>query len=290
MPTPAENFTVIGDVRCQLGEGPLWSAGETAVYWVDILAPAVHRYSLENQQITTWPMPEKIGWLIERRERSGFIAGFQTGFYELTLDPVWRHQIANPEPHLPNNRMNDAKVDALGRIWAGTMDCDTRSDFGSLYCLDVNFKVHRRDTGYTVPNGPAFGPNDECMYHTDTGRRTIYRFELTSSGELGPRTEFLKFASDWGAPDGMTVDAEGNLWIAHWGGGRISRFRPNGELDYQCTLPASQITSCVFAGEKLDRLFVTSAAVGMTHEPLAGALFEVDPHGSRGIPPRSFAA
>jgi len=286
----AASFTVIGDVRCQLGEGPLWSARENALYWVDITAPAVHRYSFSSRRITTWPMPEKIGWIIERLTQPGFIAGFQTGFHELTLDPMWRKPIVDPEPHLPNNRMNDAKVDALGRIWAGTMDCDIRDHCGSLYCLDLDFKVQRRDSGYLVANGPAFGANDECMYHTDSGRQTVYRFEMTADGELGDRTEFLRFPADWGAPDGMTVDSAGYLWIAHWGGGRVSRFSPKGDLVYQCRLPASQITSCVFAGQKLDRLFVTSAAAGKTHESLAGALFEVDPQGSCGLPPRLFAA
>jgi D-xylonolactonase len=284
----AEPARAIGVVRCQLGEGPLWSARDNAIYWVDILAPALHRYSLITAQISSWTMPEKIGWVIERRHRPGFIAGFQSGFYELTLDPVLRKPIHDPEPHLPGSRMNDAKADAWGRIWAGTMDLHGREPCGSLYRLDSNHTVTRQDNGYFITNGPAFGVRGQCMYHTDTGRSVVYRFELTPEGHLGTRTEFRRFPKDWGTPDGMTVDADDGVWIAHWGAGRVSRFRPNGTLDRHILLPTSQITSCVFAGHQLDRLFVTSAAVTKTDEPLAGALFEVDPEGAYGVQPHLF--
>jgi xylono-1,5-lactonase len=280
---------VIGPPRCQLGEGPLWSARENAVYWVDILAPALHRYSLGDEQLTSWPMPEKIGWVIERRERPGFIAGLQSGFVELTLDPVIIRPIVNPEPQLPGNRMNDAKVDALGRIWAGTMDSDIKTASGSLYCLDPQFNVTQHDSGYLITNGPAFGASHECMYHTDTGRSIVYRFEMSTDGRLGAKSKFLTFPESWGTPDGMTVDAEGGLWIAHWGGNCVTRFTPDGTFDRRIPLPASQITSCVFAGRNLDRLFVTSAAAGKSAEPLAGALFEVDALGFRGLAPGLFA-
>jgi D-xylonolactonase len=285
----SSGFRAVGEVRCQLGEGPLWSARDNAIYWVDILAPAIHRYSLATEAITTWAMPEKVGWIIERRNRPGFIAGFQSGFYELALDPTVRTKVVDPEPHLPSNRMNDAKVDRLGRIWAGTMDCEGRAATGSLYRLDGDFSVTRHDAGYFITNGPAFGPEDECMYHTDTGRGVVYRFALGADGSLGPRSEFLKFPAEWGSPDGMTVDADGKLWIAHWGGGRLSRFSAHAVCECQLQLPASQITSCVFAGSGLERLFVTSAAVDRPDEAMAGALFEIDTRGSRGLPPRSFA-
>jgi D-xylonolactonase len=279
---------VIGEVRCQLGEGPLWSARDNAIYWVDILTPTLHRYSLSTAQITSWSMPEKIGWVLERRHRPGFIAGFQSGFYELTLDPVSRKPIHDPEPHLPGSRMNDAKADAWGRIWAGTMDLHGREPCGSLYRLDSNLTVTLQDSGYLITNGPAFGVSGQCMYHTDTGRNVVYRFELTADGHLGARTEFLRFSKDWGLPDGMTVDVDDGLWIAHWGAGRVSRFRSDGALDRYIRLPASQITSCVFAGRELDRLFVTSAASATSDEPLAGALFEVDPEGAHGLEPHLF--
>jgi xylono-1,5-lactonase len=279
---------VSGNVRCELGEGPLWSARDNAVYWVDILRPALHRLSLADDVVQSWPMPERIGWAIERRERSGFIVGLQSGFAQLQLDPFEIRRIADPEPHYPDNRMNDAKADRLGRIWAGTMDVEIRRVTGSLYRLDPDLSVRQMDTGYLVTNGPAFSPAYDCMYHTDSGPGVVYRFELTSAGELANKTKFIEFPADWGKPDGMTVDAAGCLWIAHWGGSRVSRFTPEGQLDRDVRLPASQVTSCVFAGKNLDRMFITSAAQGRSGEPLAGALFEIDP-GVRGLAPNQFA-
>lgn len=284
----SESFKVIAELHCQLGEGTWWSARENAVYWVDILAPALHRYSLATAQVSTWPMPEKIGWVVERRNRPGFIAGLQSGIVELRLDPVMWKPIVDPEPQLPGNRMNDAKVDAMGRIWAGTMDVEILEVTGSLYRLDTDLRVTQQDTGYLITNGPAFGASNECLYHTDTGRSVIYRFDFSADGEISGKTEFIRFPAEWGNPDGMTVDAEGGLWVAHWGGGCVSRFNPDGTLDRRISLPASQITNCAFGGENLDRLFVTSAAKDKPDEPLAGALFEIDPQGVRGLAPNLF--
>jgi sugar lactone lactonase YvrE len=282
-----ESYEVVSDIRCQLGEGPLWSERHNAVYWVDILAPALHRASLAGGDVRSWAIPEKIGWVVERRDHAGFIAGLQSGFAELTLDPLHLRAIANPEPDYPDNRMNDAKVDHAGCIWAGTMDCEIRKPTGSLYRLDPTFAVTRHDGGYLVTNGPAFSPACDCLYHSDTGIGVVYRFDLTPEGEIRNREEFIKFPKEWGYPDGMTVDADGGLWIAHWGGGRVSRFTPEGDLDRAVQLPAAQITSCVFAGPNLDRMFVTSAAVDRPDEALAGALFEIDP-GATGLPPNLF--
>ncbi len=285
-----ESFRVVQrSTRDQLGEGLLWSERQNAVYWVDILAPALHRLSLADETIVSWRMPEKIGWVVERRDRPGFIAGLQSGFHEITLDPVACRPLLNPEPDYPDNRMNDAMVDHLGRIWAGTMDCDAERERGSLYCLEADLKVRRHDDGYVVTNGPALTPAHDFLYHNDTGRGIVYRFALTPEGEIRDKQQFLKFPAEWGSPDGMTVDVEGGLWIAHWGGGRVSRFTPDGQLDRVVRLPVSQVTNCVFAGSGLDRLFVTSAAVGRPEEPLAGALFEVDAGGARGLAPYYFA-
>lgn len=281
-------FEVIsGSIRCELGEGLWWSVREQALYWVDILGQALHRCSPAERALRSWSVPQKIGWVIERRDRPGFIAGLQSGFVELQLDPFEIRPLIDPEPELPGNRMNDAKADSRGRIWAGTMDAEIRNVSGSLYRLDPNLQVTRIDSGYLVTNGPAFSPADDVMYHTDTGMGVVYRFDVTAAGEAINKQPFITFEEEWGKPDGMTVDAEGALWIAHWGGGRVSRFTPDGRLDRVIRLPASRLTNCVFGGTHLDRLFVTSAAQGCADEPLAGATFEVDP-GVRGLPPRCF--
>lgn len=259
----------------ELGEGVLWSPGDDALYWVDILAPALNCLNLASGHVKRWTMPEPIGWVVER-EAGGFIAGFHSGFAELDLDPLNIRLFDDPEPLLPDNRMNDGKADAYGNIWCGTMDMNEREDSGALYRLAPDRSWARVDHGYRVPNGPAFSPDDRWLYHTDTARRTIYRFEILPDDRFADREIFLRFESDWGFPDGMTVDAEGGLWVAHWGGSCISRFSPHGELERRIELPARQITNIAFAGKDLDRMFVTSAYVGLEPSEFDGCLFEVD--------------
>ncbi len=274
--------------RDALGEGPVWSARRGALYWVDILAPALHSLDLAGGTVSTWNMPEKIGWAVECARDDGFIIGLKSGFARLDPDTLRIEPIGHPEPDRPGNRLNDAKVDAKGRIWAGTMDDREIASSGALYRLDPNLAWTRHDEGYRVTNGPTFSPDGATLYHTDSLARTVFAFDLSDTGALTNKRIFLRFEDSWGYPDGMCTDAEGGIWIAHWGGGRVSRFSADGRLDRSIVLPASQVTSCAFGGAGLDRMFVTSAAVGVEDEPLAGALFEVEP-GTRGIAPHLFA-
>jgi D-xylonolactonase len=263
---------VPGSGRAALGEGPLWSAQRNAVLWVDILGRRVRQLSLATGEVAAWQLPEPIGWLIERAGRTDFIAGLASGFAELSLDPLLIRAIADPEPDRVENRMNDAKADVLAS--------------GSLYRLDPDFGITRVDEPYTIANGPAIAPDGGWLFHTDTALSTIFRFVVNDDGSLGPRRPHIVFPDDWGTPDGMTLDADGCLWVAHWGTGQVSRFDPAGARVSAIRLPASQITSMTFAGPDLDRMFVTSAADGVD-EPEAGALFEVDP-GCCGLPTLTF--
>jgi sugar lactone lactonase YvrE len=280
-------WTIIPREICDtLGEGTLWSTRENAVYWVDILAPAINCLSLSNGHISRWSMPEPLSWVVERKQ-GGFIAGFQSGFAELDLDPFAIRPILNPEPHLPGNRMNDGKADERGNIWCGTMDMAEESSTGALYRFGPDRLAVKLDDGYGVPNGPAFSPCNRWIYHADTAKRVIYRFRCAENGDIVDRKPFIVFTEADGHPDGMTVDAEGHLWVAHWGGSRVSRFTPKGVLDKAIMLPARQITNVVFAGAKLDRMFVTSASIGLSRTEFDGALFEVEP-GVAGLPPNQF--
>ncbi len=274
--------------RAALGEGPVWDARDGCVYFVDIKGRRLHRYRLEDGAQQSWAMDEAICWVIPRAEKPGFIAGFKSGFAELTLDPLAIANFHAPEPERAGNRLNDAKADRFGRIWAGSMDDAETHISGALYRLDPDRACRRIDDGYAVANGPAFSHDGAAFYHTDSGARTVYAFDLGEDGVLSNKRPFIRFEDPaWGAPDGMTMDCEGGLWIAHWGGARVSRFDQRGRLERSIALPASQITSCAFAGANLERLFVTSAAIGREDEPLAGALFEVDP-GVRGAPAFAF--
>jgi sugar lactone lactonase YvrE len=262
-------------------------AEENALYWVDVTGQRLNRLSLDDDSVTGWDMPEMIGWIIPRRQRPGFIAGLKSGIFELRLDPLRLTPLVAPEPALPLNRMNDAKADARGRIFAGTMPiaCDTPT--GSLYRFDPDGSLTCIDSDYTVTNGPAFSPDGEWMYHTDSVLRQIYRFPVLPDGSLGPRELFRQFARDEGHPDGMTFDTDGGLWVACWGAGCVVRLLPDARIDLRITVPASQASSCTFAGAGLDRMFVTSSGDGVD-EPHGGALFEVVT-GRTGFLPDKFA-
>ena len=285
----ADYRVVSGEIRCVLGEGPLWLPEREVLLWVDILEPAVYRNRLATGETHRWPIPENIGWVIPRKDRPGFIAGLRSGFAELTLEPLEIKPLVPLAEHAVDARLrlNDGKADARGRIFAGSMDMDGRN-CGKLMRLDSDRSVHVVDDGYGITNGPTFSPRGDTLYHADSRARQVFRFDLGSDGSLSNRRLFVEFPSDWGVPDGMTTDAEGFIWIAHWGGSRVSRFNPTGELDRAIHLPTSQITSCVFGGPNLDRLYVTSAALDLAHEALAGSVFEVDP-GCTGLPPNRFA-
>lgn len=273
--------------RDQLGEGLWWSQREQALYWVDILGQRLNRFSPASRAVDEWAIPEMIGWVIERDQAPGFIAGLKSGFATLTLDPLTITALGAPEPRLPGNRMNDAVADAQGRIWAGTMSIDGARPDGSLYRLDPDHRWTRMDDGYRVANGPTISPDGSWLYHSDSAIGRVYRFALGTDGSLGPREDFIAFEPGWGAPDGMTVDRDGGVWIACWGGGCVTRFHPDGSRDRAIELPASQVSNCVFAGPHLDRMYVTSAADGVD-ERHGGALFELDP-GCLGVPAHLYA-
>jgi xylono-1,5-lactonase len=164
---------------------------------------------------------------------------------------------------------------------------------GNFYRLDPDFTVRCVDTGYLCANGPTLGRDGRVIYHTDSTKSRIYRFDIPADGNFSNKRVFAEFSEADGYPDGITTDAEGCLWVAHWEGWGITRFRPDGSRDRFITLPVSQVTSCCFAGPKLDHLFVTSARIGLSphqldEEPLAGGFFEVTPSVA-GLPTEQFA-
>jgi xylono-1,5-lactonase len=277
-----------GEQRNVLGEGPTWSASRGVLFWVDIFGKTIHQLSLTRGATAEWSVPERVGFVVERKARPELLVGLKSGVASFSLDSMALEPVCSPEVDRPQNRLNDAKVDPCGRLWFGSKDDDDREASGALYRLDPDLQYCRQDDGYRVTNGPAFSADGRTMWHADSLKRVIYVFDIDSKGSACNRRTFVDFPSEWGLPDGMTVDAESCLWVAHWGGARISRFTPNGELDRVIHLPATQITSIAFAGESLDRMFVTSARLGCENEPLAGALFEVHP-GVRGVTPTAFA-
>lgn len=273
-----------------LGEGPVWVAREQALWWVDIKAPAIRRWR-DGEGIESWTPPLRVCALAPAA-RGGFIAGTEEGF--MWVDPRAGHYepIGDPEAGIPGNRFNDGKVDRAGRFWAGTMDDAEEQARGTLYRLDPDLRWVPIDSGYKVTNGPAFSPDGRTMYHADSALQRIYAFDLDASGDPGQRRVFAEFGEGEGYPDGMTVDAEGCLWVAYWDGWCLRRLSPDGAVLQRVELPVARPTSCTFGGPSLDRLFVTSARIGLSEnelamQPLAGALFMMD-ISVRGLPERLF--
>lgn len=283
----------VWDAGAALGEGPLWSAAERALYWLDIKNPRILRYEPETGARTEIAMPEEIGCLVPRRD-GGFVAGLRSGFafVDLADGVATVRPIVAPEPDLPGNRMNDGKCDARGRLWAGTMDDACKEPTGSLYRLDPDLSLTRMDTGYVVTNGPAFSPDGATMYHNDSIAGTILAFDCDpESGRIESRRVFAHTPD--GSPDGMTVDAEGCVWCAIWGGWKVVRLTPDGAVDRAIELPAAQVTSCAFGGDDLRTLYVTTASTGLSpaeraEQPLAGGLFACAT-GIEGLPAEPYA-
>jgi len=283
----------VWDAKAGLGEGPVWLEDGQAVYWVDILGGRIHRYAPATGERRTWTMAEQV-CSITPRAAGGFVAATRHGFAFFDPETGALEPFAAVEPDRPGNRFNDAKADDRGRLWAGTMNDDgSNQPTGALYRLDADLAWRRMDDGYRVANGPAFSLDGRTMFHNDTRVRRVYAFDVDAAGGISGKRVFLEFAEADGKPDGMTVDAEGFLWVAHYGGGRVSRFAPDGRAERHFNLPATQVTSCVFGGPALDVLYVTTAAQrldaeALSRQPLAGGLFAIAA-GVRGRPTARFA-
>lgn len=278
--------------RAQLGEGPLWCPERGAqgqLLFVDILAGRLHAFDLASGRTQGWTLDEPCCWLAARDDGDGFIAGLRSRLVHLRLTDAGPRVVASwLTPDEPaGNRFNDAKADPCGRLWFGSMDNAAERSSGALYRLEGE-TLERVDGGYRVANGPAISPDGATLYHSDTPRGIIFAFDISSEGQLANKREHIRFADTRGRPDGMTCDAEDGLWVAHWGGGRVSRFRADGELDETLPVPASRVTSCAFGGPELDQLYITTAAVERDGEAAAGGLFRVVP-GVRGLPAGRFA-
>ncbi len=276
------------DAHCDLGESPIWDAARGLVCFVDIERGIIHRFDPATGVGRDWKAPCRVG-SIALREGGGFVAGTALGFALIDPDSGAFDVIDHPEPGQPANRFNDGKVDPHGNFWAGTMDDRKQDRSGVLYRLTPDRHWTAIDPGYRISNGPAFSPDGATLYHTDTLDRTTFAFDLAPDGTLTNKRVFREWRDVSGNPDGMTTDAGGNLWIAFWGGWCVRRVSPAGEVIAEYRLPASNITSMAFGGDRLDRLFVTSAAQELdagaaAAQPLAGGLFEVLGHGATGLP------
>lgn len=281
----------VGAHRCQLGECPVWHPLEQALYFVDATAPAIHRLEPDGS-LRSWPLPAPIG-SFAFRAKGGAVLALGPGFALFDFSTGALEWIARPEADRPENRFNDGAVDPAGRFWAGSMHAATREATASLYRLDADRRVTRVLGGTRVTNGIGWSPDGRTLYFADSPTRCISAFDVDETGALSGRRVFVRLTEDAGYPDGLTVDAEGCIWSAHWRGARVSRYRPDGRLERAIPMPVDRPTSVTFGGTDLDTLYITSARAGLSAEalagqPLAGALFACRP-GVRGQPARFYA-
>ena len=264
-------------------EGPVWSAAWGGLRWVDMLAGDVLSLgvdgSVDRRHVGT------VAAVVRPRSRGGAVIAVERGFALeepdgslTTLDPVWADE---------GIRMNEGGCDPDGRFWCGSMAYDQAPGAASLYRLDPDGRVQRIFGGVTVSNGLEWSPDGSLAYYDDTGTHRTDVFDWSSDTGLTNRRPFVRYGEDE-RPDGLTVDAEGGVWVAFFGGSAVRRYTPEGRLDAVVELPTPQVTACTFGGPDLDRLFITTSAENREGDPVAGSLFQVDP-GVRGLPVREFA-
>ena len=280
--------------RCDLGEGLHWDPRRQLLWFVDIHAPALHWFDPVTCAAGSRPMPETIGWVLSARNSERVLVGLKSGI--ALLDPFDERApldwLDRSFPGHADLRLNDAKADSLGRLWYGSMSAvDESQPVGCFARWDVgNGPPVVVDSGYTVTNGPAFDAECTALLHSDSGKGITYRYSIDErSGLPTGRSVWKRFAADDGAPDGMTFDAEGCVWIAHWGAAKLCRYDGGGGRLLTVDIPAANVTNVCFGGRDLSRMFVTTAARGLdaaqrAAQPGAGALFEVTGLGVRGAP------
>ncbi len=275
-----------GAVACtteqtQLGEGVRWDARRDELLRVDILAGRVFRDRITGDgallAVRVYDLPWPVGMIAPVQGDDGWLLGAGRGFVHLA--PDGRHRMIAAEVSPPATRMNDGASDPQGRFWGGALADDHHEGGGALYRLDTDGRVEQVLGDMTIPNGIAWSPDGNTMYLVDSGPRVVYAFAFDGQrGSLSDQKVLLTVPEGVGAPDGMTVDAAGDLWVAIYGGGRVRRYAPDGTLRQEFPVPAQQSTCCALAGPGLDQLFVTTATENYTDEqrraePAAGLVY-----------------
>lgn len=275
---------LVVDARAALGEGPAWDAVTQSLFWVDIEAGKLHAYRSEGEADRVWDVGCLVGAAVPR-EVGGMVLATARGFTLFDLATSEQTPLSHPESDRANNRFNDGKCDPHGRFWAGTMSMVRESKAGSLYVLEPDRTVRLMLGGVTTSNGLAWSPDQATMYYIDTPTMMVQAFDYEgTTGTIANGRMAIRFEQDVGRPDGMTIDADGMLWIAHWSGGRVTRWNPrNGRLLDTVLLPVAQVTSCAFGGSDLRTLFITTARRGLddgqlVKQPYAGGLFAIRPN------------
>lgn len=286
---------IVLDVKTILGEGPLWDTEQERLYWIDSHGGRVFRATADGRELRSWLVPAAIGSMALTRDGSSAVTALATGLHVLDFSTGEVSPVIDPEPDLPDNRLNDGKVDRRGRFVFGSMDTQENDKSGRLYRLDPDYTVSVLDEGLICSNGPCWSPDDSTFYFSDTwsGEIWAYDYEI-ETGEVSNRRTFGTIdRSPTGGFDGSTVDAEGGVWNALVYDGKIVRFAPDGSVERVIDMPVKKVTSVMFGGPGLDTLYVTSMAKPplprFPDDPVsAGSLFAITGLGVTGVPEPRF--
>ena len=278
---------LVWDLKADLGEGPVWVERDRALWFTDIKSRKIHRYDPASGLRTDWDAPEQVGFVVPAAS-GGFVAGLESGLHHFDPDSGAFSLIAEVEPDLPANRLNDGVVDPKGRLWFGTMDNSERSKSGAFYCFDRGELKRTHLAGIAITNGPAVSPQGDTLYWVDTLAGAISACAIDADGALGPSRELVHIMPAEGHPDGPTVDAEGCIWISLYSGWEARRYSADGELVDRVRFPVSNITKIAFGGSDLRSAFATTARHllrpdALEQQPLAGGLFRFEA-GVAGVP------
>ena len=276
------------DARARLGECPLWCERSGALYWTDIESATLSRWREADGQLRHWTLPERVGCFALCENASTLLLGLASGIALFDLDSETLSPIRPVEAENPDTRINDGRCDRQGRLVFGMYN-RAEAPVGHFYRVHADLGIERLPLPPVgVANSIAFSPDGSTMYFTDSPSRQIQCVSCAVDGRLGAPRPFVRLSADEGFADGSTVDAEGGLWSAQWQGSCVVRYDAQGAETHRFDLPASQATCPAFGGASLDRLFVTSARIGLDasalqSEPAAGGVFALQT-GWRGLP------
>ncbi|MDP6047180.1 MAG: SMP-30/gluconolactonase/LRE family protein [Phycisphaerae bacterium] len=268
-------------VQDEVGETPIWIPNEQAMYWIDLEGSAVHRYDPSTGDRKDWSLDAAVTALA-RRASGGWILATKTGLAFWDQAGATTEFIADPTADSEAIRFNDTTVDQQGRLIVGTANVqDFEASDGALYRLDPDLSLQQIDDGYAISNGMGFSPDGKILYVTDMFHNRIVALDYDiETGAVGNKRTFVEVPGDTGLPDGLTVDAEGFVWSAHWAGSRVTRYDPDGVIERQIPVPATNATSLGFGGADMNELYITTAWFFMSEEdrkaqPQAGDVFRV---------------
>jgi L-arabinonolactonase len=282
----------ISGVQNKLGEGPVWDVAEQALYWIDGAAPAIYRLDPSSNAVKEWKTPKAIG-SFAIRQNGGAICALSDGFYFFDFNLGSATPVANGLIAKAGTNFNDGKTDARGRFIAGTLDAAFAKPIGSVFSLDGSLQCNVLEPEIGCTNGPCFSPDNRIFYCADSVSRTIFAYDYDlATGRVSNKREFASTKGLGGVPDGATVDAEGHLWSAIAGGGKLVCYNPDGSIARTIEMPVAIPTSVMFGGTNLDVLYVTTIGMkilGMEPGPEGGALFAIKGLGVTGKPEPRFA-